>query len=111
MPSWDVSRRHRTQALDHRRRLDAEYDLLPQRLLPTVPGDDGECSSLNPDGHVLVAGRRDGASEADEGRIREVKQRNNGVHHPKSWTYDNVPHIEVRLDATITELSPGPSPT
>ena len=38
-PSWDVLRMHRTQALDRRRGLDAESDLLPQGLPPTMPED------------------------------------------------------------------------
>ena len=40
---------HRTQVLDRRRGLDAESDLLPQGLLPTIPEDDGESGSPKPD--------------------------------------------------------------
>jgi len=38
-----------------------------------------------------------------EGPVRRVKQRDNRIHHPKCWRYDNVPRIEVCSDGIITE--------
>ena len=66
---------HRAQVLDRRRGLDAECDLRPKRLLPTVLEDEGGSGCPNRTDHLLVAATPEwivrGARRADpEGKAK-----------------------------------------